>query len=56
MNETNNPPTVPIERQRMDVDIVGVGPHCGLRSQIVTSKIQPSYLQVFVFSNPVTTA
>jgi hypothetical protein len=46
------------DRQRMDVDIVGVGfgPHCGLRSQIVTSKIQPSYLQVFVFSNPVTTA
>jgi hypothetical protein len=41
MNETiNNPPTVPIECQRMDVDIVcvGFGPAFGLMLQIATSK------------------
>ncbi len=47
-----------IERQRMDVDIVcvGFGPAFGLRSQFVISKVQMSYQQGFMFSNPVTTA
>jgi hypothetical protein len=41
MNEIiNDPPTVPIERQRMDVDIVCVGfdPTFGSRSQFATLK------------------
>jgi peptidase E len=41
MNETiNNPPTAPIERQRMDMDIVcvGFGSAFGLMLQIATSK------------------
>jgi hypothetical protein len=41
MNETiNNPPTAPIERQRMDMDIVGVGfdPTFSSGSQFATLK------------------